>query len=249
MDFVRQIFAADQWLWFVWLTALIGTGFIGRQLLARMRLRKVRRLHSDDSGAAYTMGVVLTLPLFLLLCGIAFEVTFLIIAKIGTVYAAYAGARATAVWHTMPGELEKQRVDQAVVSAMAPFAASLGFDPAANDPPADLPPYARDLAKDHFLAVQKSAGSEQLDQTKMQDHFLRVFRRIYSRSTMTNRLHGSEFVVSVEYAAPLIVPGVARFLDDDLKSPWQYTLRSEIRMTLEAPISRDGTLGIDYLPF
>lgn len=249
MEFLHHIFANDTGLWLIWLVLLIACAGCASRLVQSLRVRRIRQLHRDENGAGYTVGVVLTLPLFLLLCGMAFEVTFLIIAKVGTVYAAYAGARATAVWETMPGELSEQRVVQAVVSGMAPFAASLGFDPAANEPHTTLPPYAESMAEDYFRAVQKSAAPETLDRNGMQEHFLRVFRRIQSQSTVSQRRHGAEIIMQVHYAAPLIIPGVAPFLDDDRRSPWEYALTAEVRMTLEAPKSRDGTLGIEYQPF
>lgn len=250
MDFVRHIFATDRLLWLIWLGLMVSATLLGCRLIRRMKFRRPRMLHSNEGGAGYTMGVVLTLPLFLLLCGMAFESTFLIIAKIGTVYSAYAGARSTAVWHTMPGGLEEQRVTEAVVSGLAPFAASVGFDPRMNDAsPSTLPPYAMTLAENYYRAAQKSADPEKLDRESMEQHYLRVFQRTKIRSTISQRHHGAEIVTMVEYAAPLIIPGIAPFLDDDHRSPWQYVMTAEVRMTLEAPKSRDGTLGIEYQPF
>lgn len=92
--------------------------------------RPVLALVSDDAGLSYTLSYVLAIPVYLFFLLIAYEATWLLIAKAGTMYAAHAGARSAVVWDTAipPGSeggadrVRRQRIAQAVATAMAPFA-------------------------------------------------------------------------------------------------------------------------------
>ena len=57
----------------------------------------LRRLASDEDGAAYTLSYVMVIPLYALLICLIIESVLMMTAKLGTVYSAYAAARTASV--------------------------------------------------------------------------------------------------------------------------------------------------------
>jgi hypothetical protein len=55
--------------------------------------------------------------------------------------------------------------------------------------------------------------------------------------------------VTVKVRAPLYIPFVSRFLDPDLSAPFEYPLEATVTLPNNAPVSKDGTLGIKYQSF
>ena len=100
---------------------------------------RLQRFLLDEEGATYSFSFVMILPVYLTIMCVALEMTFLLVAKFGTVRAAQAAARAaavrTAVKHPserpLPGQLVtlrgKMKAQQAAVEAIVPFAGA--FDP------------------------------------------------------------------------------------------------------------------------
>jgi hypothetical protein len=65
---------------------------------ARPELGRLRQLHTDQVGTAQSLSFVLTLPLFIMVLLLIVQVSQLMIGQIVVEYAAYAAARAAAVW-------------------------------------------------------------------------------------------------------------------------------------------------------
>jgi len=248
MNLLKAIISGNVGLWVAWLGGLIALGCLTVCMGRRIRFRRTSQLVSDETGAAYSMSFVLLIPLYLLFCGLMLEITFLIIAKIGTVYGAYAGARSAAVWDGIDApELAAMRLHQAVCSGIAPFAVSAGFDPAAsNSSPAGLSFHMFEAADDYAAAMQKSAQHQHLDSSELVRHYLRVCHRVTVDRQLKSRNGKHEAIITVDYRAPLIFPGVARLFDQDHRRPYDYQLTATIHMIRSVPVSSNQTLGIDY---
>jgi len=85
--------------WLGWLLASFGCVWLlihGSR--ARFDWARLRRLHEDQAGTAQTLSFVLTLPLFVWVVMFIVQVSQLMIAQVVVEYAAYATARAAAVW-------------------------------------------------------------------------------------------------------------------------------------------------------
>src|SRR5262249_27699755 len=122
---IVEITQSVEAIWLIWLLGLLllGWGFVRACRRASWRWPAWRALHSDEEGASYTLSYVITIPIYFLLVCVVFESTLLLHAKLGTMYAAYAGARSAVVWQSAePASLRQDRPRQAVFTALAPFA-------------------------------------------------------------------------------------------------------------------------------
>lgn len=85
-----------------WMGVLIVAFLLARLLLrfsgARLNLRRLAALHSDQDGAVQSLSFVLTLPLFVMIVLFIVQVSQLMIGIACVQYAAYAAARAAVVW-------------------------------------------------------------------------------------------------------------------------------------------------------
>jgi hypothetical protein len=142
-----EYYASNRDLWVV--LALAFTALLGLTLLTYRRCRRIwslRHLGRAEAGAAYTITMVATMPIYAMLVAMIIECTLTLQVKIGTLYAAYAAARSAAVWYPaeVPRAVIERKVKTAAVQAIAPFAssrddhlagigASAGDAPEAND--------------------------------------------------------------------------------------------------------------------
>jgi hypothetical protein len=94
---------------------------------------QIGRLREDQSGATYSLQMILVLPFYVLVVVSFVEVTLTLNTKIGVTLAAQAAARSAAVWWpaqdlTPDGDARREdarrmgRVHLAAVNALAPFA-------------------------------------------------------------------------------------------------------------------------------
>src|SRR5262245_30556242 len=106
----------------IWIGFLLGSLALTAGLAAGLQRWQTpcwRRLLRGQAGVSYTLPFVLTIPLYLIVMLAVFEMGFLLVAKIGTLYAAHAAVRAQIVWGSaLPVELREPRVHQAAATAM-----------------------------------------------------------------------------------------------------------------------------------
>ena len=87
------------WPWMALLVACFFAAWaLARFSRARLRLGRLIHLHRDQAGSAQSLSFVLTLPLFIMVMMMIVQVSQLMIGTIVVHYAAYAAARAAAVW-------------------------------------------------------------------------------------------------------------------------------------------------------
>ena len=147
--------------------------------------------------------------------------------------------------YSAPGNLRDDRVRQAVVTALSPFVISSNATGSENGTP---PGNAQRHAESYVDQLEKFSG-ETVRREKLITHVKNVSARTTITPQIPNRRHGEEAWVDVEFRAPLFTPGAARLIDPDRKYPYEYPIKSSVRMTLECPETPDQKLGIDYRAF
>lgn len=225
-----------------WGVTLLIWGIWTIRLASRFHPRRARQILVGESGLSYTLAFVLTMPIYFLTCLLVGELTLLLMTKIGSVYAAYAGARSATVWENMEEDLKNRRVRQSIVNALAPFAMSgenrFG---SAGLPDGDAPLHALE-----YVHVLSRYSGEDVESLRVGVHYLKVDARTEYEIEIPTKEYGADLTCRVTYRAPFLTPGVARLLDPDHTWPYEYPITSEVTLTLERPLSEEGTLGIDY---
>lgn len=98
---------------------------------AKLDFRRLRRIHSCETGAVQSLAFVLTLPLFIMIVMFIVQVSQLMIGIMGVHYATFAAARAATVWaparvDSYSAPLERENILQPPLAEGAPVA--LQFD-------------------------------------------------------------------------------------------------------------------------
>jgi hypothetical protein len=119
--------------WLLVLIASLGVLYVLVRLSgARLELSRLRGLHADQQGSAQSLSFVLTLPLFIMVLLFIVQVSQLMIGQVVVEYAAFAGARAAAVWIPADMSLIDPRDGANCIS-------SFSLDPAGTDQVAPSP--------------------------------------------------------------------------------------------------------------
>jgi hypothetical protein len=256
MEYLRGM----EGVWAAWLGGVLVL-LVGLTRAARTwRWPDWRRLAREEAGASYTLSYLVVIPIYLLFVCLVFEATFLIIGKVGTLYAAHAGARSAIVWQSaQPADLRQQRMEQSVWTAMAPFATAATASDLATvgPPPGDS---YRQAAEWAFAYQLYSSASAQQAAPRPRpyprsnaplDFLVRKYLNAAMRTTFEIQTDNSkpdgDVTCTVTYRARLLIPGPAR-LFATASGRWPYSRQIVSRATLpnEVPVSADQTLGIDY---
>lgn len=222
----------------------------------------LRRLFRRQRGVSYSLSFVLIVPLYLTLMLLAVEAGLLLLTRLGLQYAAHMGARSAVVWQSaQPESLREERIKLAVVQALAGFLGGRQLELDGETIPPEADPHATDWAdgvgKFQAPAVAVEPGLRRpytRSRTPPDAAFLkRKFLSAWVRTTVelkppTDDPHGP-LTLTVRVRAPLYMPVVSRFLDPDLKAPFEYPMAATVTLPNDAPLSKDGTLGIKYQSF
>jgi Flp pilus assembly protein TadG len=206
-------------------------------------MRYLRRFVRRERGVSYTLPFVLIVPFYLMFMLLACETTFLALAKLGTQYAAHAAARSAVVWQSAePEKLREQMPRQAARAALAALVAGRQHEINVAGPP-DTTAYTE--AADFASAVNTyTPGAAPAD--FLQRKYLNAAARTAVTITAADESPHARLTVTVTFRAPLYLPVVSRFLDPDGQAPYEYPLSATVILPNAAPVSDDGTLGIDY---
>lgn len=255
----------------IWLSS--GTTLAVMVCLATLRRRRealpprkwrhlFRRLHRSEQGAAYTVSVAMTLPLFSMLIALFVEGTMLAIGQLGVSYAAFSGARSASVWYgaDVPVDVSARQVRRAVLNNAVAFVS--------GDPRWDVRSQSSDAVSDaEVLAQQFAEWSE--DPWSMRDKVaakrrhaaasVKVEDSIYDSLSANPRTSvPSEASVKVTYACPIVVAFVGPILGEPVEGPggpsYARTLTATATFEVERPAHesngaktpRENSLGIRY---
>ena len=196
----------------------------------------------DESGAAYSLGWVMTLPFYIVFVGFATECTLLMVAKAGSVYSAYAGARAAIVWNSIEsGGLQPQeRARESAQQAFVPFAN--GMRKAHRNLNASQ---ANGWQEEYLLAhkdfASKPASSRYLfAKMKDSDDSLQV-------TTSTPAQYDDDISCKVVFQYRCHVPIVGNILGKQGSDGYYIReLISEVSLQNEGPQNASGRLGIAF---
>jgi hypothetical protein len=161
-------------------------------------------------------------------------------AKLGTVHAAYAGARAAAVWSSATSwDRAEQKIEQAAIMSFVPFASATGAPGAPTiDAAADAETYIQ--AYEEFVDRPVSAKYVRA----------KIANATRSLNVATNGPPAdwqTDITVTVEYSFPFHIPGIGRLIGqpgDD--GGYYFPLRSEAVLQHDGPRNDSQTLGIGY---
>ncbi|HZV06361.1 MAG TPA: hypothetical protein VE999_14875 [Gemmataceae bacterium] len=234
-----------EWVWLVWLASLSIVLKMSWRALGRWRRPRWGVLVRGEEGVSYSLSYILVLPVYLLFVCLVFESTWLLLAKVGTLYAAHAGARSAVVWSSaQPTNLRTTRINQSVWSAMTPFVTGT---PSWQGLSGDAFGQATDYATAYNLYSPASGdpNAQPGFGTMMNRYFAAASRTSWQMQVDTSRPDG-DLTVTVTYRAPLHIPGAARILNPNGQPPNEYSITSSATLPNEAPASANGTLGIDY---
>jgi len=143
MDF-WEIFRSVETIWLIWIASLAIFGVLFRYFMlqfGRMNFRMIlirlapQRFHRNQSGASYSISFILILPFLVFLIALIIESSFILVAKIGTMHAAFGAARTATAWST--GDTSdstvggfstsaQDKAEQAAITAMVPYASGTG---------------------------------------------------------------------------------------------------------------------------
>lgn len=198
----------------------------------------MRRLATDEDGAAYTLSYVMVIPVYALLMCMIVESVLMMTAKLGTVYAAFAAVRTATVWSSATSwEKATAKAQHAAVSAMTPFASGThgGGEKATN---AD--------------AIAYEGAYHAFAKAPISDKFLRN-KYGYAQEHVKVEIDGpptdatAPITAKVTYEFPFNVPGIARiFGKKGNDGKFYFRLTSEATLDNEAPQDNQKTIGIGY---
>lgn len=236
-----QLFHGVEGVWLVWLASVLVVLKMSWLALRRWRRPYWAELARGEDGVSYSLSYVLVFPFYFLFVCLVFEATWILVAKIGTMYAAHAGARSAVVWlSAQPQDLQTERINQSVWMAMTPFVTNvpskLVWDGAAVD-------YA--IAYDACARANGDPNARPAQEVLSNRYIITTWRTTWTKQVDTSKPDG-DVTVSVTYRASLLIPGVARIFDPDGQAPYEYPITSSATMPNEAPANDSRTLGINY---
>jgi hypothetical protein len=211
--------------------------------VSRFRHRNLAAALQNESGASYSISILLLLPLYLVICLCFAETTLMLSTKLGTMYAAHAGARSLAVWDWVNPAVRENRLQQSVLTGLGTFVAS-GHELFSSAGTANWDPSQH---IDDYHAALESLAQRSVDSERMQTHLERVAARTTIDWSVPDRQPFADVTVQVTYRAPFLFYAVGRLFDPDGRPPFELPVPSIVTLTLERPVSDDGTLGIDYV--
>jgi hypothetical protein len=222
-----------------WLAGLFVVAVASIALLARIvgKPRRAATVNVGEEGVSYSLAFVLTLPFIMLFCSIVIECVVISATKLGVSYAAYAGARSAIVWSSAkPAKLRSERIEQSVLSALAPFT----FD--RWDAP--YSPALLLKATEYRLAYSRLISNADAARTIDAASASRRYRYAGSKTSLKVTDKNGVTTVEVSYRYRCFLGVVGRMLDPDHTSPFEITIKSEVELPSETPPL--GDLGIDY---
>ena len=259
-----EYFRSVETIWLVWTVAVaifLMLTLYGLRSLSKVPIRdfcgKFRGLIRDEDGAAYSLSFVMVFPIYVLIIALILETTFMLVAKMGTIYAAFAAARTSIVWTTVekPGGnggvnlTTTSMAQRAAVQAMVPFASGMhqmqGTSQNAN---ADA---------DAYLKAYKAYTEGKTKNSLRDKYILNKFKYAEEAVIVLPICVGDgecwqqDIEATVFYEAPFLLPYIGRLLGGEIKNfsgtrVVSITMTSKATLLNECPKNPSGSLGINY---
>jgi hypothetical protein len=196
----------------------------------------------------------MVVPLYIFFMCLVVETSLIILAKFGTNYAAYAGARSAIVHYSekRAGDAEEW-AKRSAIRAFVPFANGL------EKSEVDTTGGAQSLKDfdDHYDAYrayvgsESAAASERYMRSKYQytNKHLTISLDIPTDDGQSEEPWLIDLTTNVEYRYSFHVPGVGILLGEKDSKGRFYTIHSSAALQSEAPKNEQQALGIKYEPW
>ncbi|MDR2439837.1 MAG: hypothetical protein LBE12_10770 [Planctomycetaceae bacterium] len=227
----------------------------------------IKNFHADEHGASYTLSFIMSLPFILGLIAVMMETSFILVAKFGTLHAAYMAGRSAIVWTTsdhkdypvnsaesyfkkFPSVQEK--AETAAVRAMVPFAG--GFYNKSGNTSSKAEQYVK-VYREFISSNAEQLQAQQVDKRgqsiQMKDQFIKN-KFAYAQQTTKVKLTGQsqngnepwqlDVVAEVSYEFPYALERIPWFRDKV-----KLTIKSKAVFQNESPKNKTAKLGIDFM--
>ena len=203
---------------------------------SKQKAFSLRRFHKEEGGGAYTFNYLLAIFCIFLFTCVVVECAQMFLAKTGTVYAAFAGAR-TSIVHVNDGKQE-ELAERSARRAFVPFARGLeDFDSESfeSESSSDLWESYSEVAEEkvvqkYFLTKEKSAAS-------------RIRLQVIDDNPSE---WNSNLKVQVTYRYPLMFPFLGVVLGKSEEGEYFREFKSVVTLPKESPQNELQELGISY---
>lgn len=241
-----EIFRSVEWVWLLWLGSLAVLVMIHRRAGRGAQRISLLQLHRDESGAAYSLAYVLTMPVYVWFVCMVIETTLVLISKLGTTYAAYAAARCNVVYHSLDPSGAEQRVRRVAVEALVPFASSSRLH--ADGPTGFASQF--DVAE-YESAYRRFAPGSHVSSAILRAKYFYADKAVRVQSRKLSSEPNGLLETKVTFEVPLYMPLAGKLLGK--RSPWGGSyfvmdISATVQLPDEQPRSADGKLGIQYGP-
>lgn len=206
---------------------------------SRWTVVNFKRFHHNQSGGAYTLSYVMTIPFLMLLVALTVESALLLTSKIGTIYAAHAAVRCTSVYttgHSWTDALQKAQL--AARQAMLPFACGSTFNAGSTAPQGE---------SDAILSAYEKWSPDGVSRRYLAVKAADAANRINLEFLEPPKSWDAEIVAVVTYDYPFRLPGIGRLLGHrDETGDFVFPIRSRATLINDAPQNTRQHLGIGY---
>ena len=202
----------------------------------------ISNLIRDEDGGAYTLSYMMAIPVLALLLCVIVETTLMMSAKVGTVYAAYSGARTGVVWSSASRSRSDadDRIREAAIKSFVPFASSTKAS-GGSVTTVDSAKYAKSYAE--FAKTPVAKGY-------VQSKFENAASLIKVTSSGSPSKFDSPMTVTVEYRFQFRLPGIGKLFGEvGPNGDYYVPLESTVTLQNEGPQNSSQTLGIGYGTF
>jgi hypothetical protein len=202
----------------------------------------LRRLATEEDGAAYTLSYVMVIPMYaLLLCAII-ESVLMMSAKLGTVYAAFAAARTASVWSSATTwDKAMVKAKHSAVKTITPFATGM------RSLPESLPGSGDLKNAGYYVAAYETFAKNTVSAKYMLAKYGYATRHTKVTIEGPPTSWNGDIKAKVTYEFPFVIPGVARiFGRRGADGRYYFPITSEATIPNEGPQDDRKTIGIGY---
>ncbi len=197
------------------------------------------RLLKDEGGGAYTLSYVMVIPILMLLTCVIVGTTLMMCAKVGTVYAAYSGARTATVWSSASTNWSdaEARIEGAAIQSFVPFA---GGTNAQGSPPGVASTYAKSYAE---------FTNDPVSESYVTAKYANAANGLKVTTNGPPSSHDADIKITVEYRFRFNMPGIGKLLGEKDGEGYYFPVTSTATLQNEGPKNARQDLGIGYGKF
>ncbi len=178
-------------------------------------------------------------PVLMLFMCLIIETACMITAKLGTVYAAYSGARVASVWAASTSwDRAQQRMEQAAVASFVPFASAAKSNSGESE---------GDAAISRYIRSYNQFADRPASDVYIRNKYKNALSHLAVTASGPPATWDSDITVTVTYDFSFRVPGIGRMFGEE-RGDGQYYLPLTSSATLQndGPQNATQRLGIGY---